>query len=104
MNHAITVEICMNKHKLLRDFFVIICFFVLVVMLILGNADKQDCICSVLSRQSARYPITSHLYSVYDLESVNSGTFVMLQTTCMHGKRVILTIYPDEGYFEGYLQ
>lgn len=94
----------MNKLKLLRDCFVIICFFVLVFMLIRGNTDKQDCICSVLSRQSARYPITSHVYSVYDLESVNSGTFVMLQTTCMHGKRVILTIYPDEGYFEGYLQ
>ena len=104
MNHAITVEICMNKHKLLRDCFVIICFFVLVFMLILGNADKQDCICSVLSRQSARYPITSHLYSVYDLESVNSGTFVMLQTTCKHGNRVILTIYPDDGYIEGYLK
>ena len=94
----------MNKLKLLRDCFVIICFFFLALMLVMGNADKQDCICSVLSRQSARYPITSHRYSVYDLESVNPGTFVMLQTTCKHGNRIILTIYPDEGYFEGYLQ
>lgn len=94
----------MKKHRLLRDCIVTICYFFLVFMLILENADKQDCICSVLSRQSARYPITSHLHSVYDLESVNSGTFVMLQTTCMYGKRVVLTIYPDERYFEGYLQ
>ena len=94
----------MNKLKLLRDCFVIICFFFLVSMLILGNADKQDCICLVLSKQSARYPITSHLSSVYDLESLNPGTFVMLHTTCKHGNRVILTIYPDEGFFEGYLK
>lgn len=94
----------MNKLKLLRDCFVIICFFFLVSMLILRNADRQECICSVLSRQSARYPITSHLYSFCDLESVNPGTFVMLQTTCKHGNRIILTIYPDEGYFEGYLK
>ena len=67
----------------------------LAYMLISENIDKQDCICSVLSRQSARYPITSHLYSVYDLESVDAGIFVMLQTTCKHGNRVILTIYPD---------
>ena len=94
----------MKKLRLLRDGIVIICFFFLVSMLILGDAYKQDCICSVLSIQSARYPITSHLYSVYDLESVNPGTFVMLQTTCKHGNRVILTIYPDEGFFEGYLK
>lgn len=94
----------MKKHKLLRDCVAIICFFFLMFMIALGIADKQACICSVLSRQSARYPVSSHLYSVYDLESVNPGTFVMLQTECKHGKRIILTIYPDKGYFEGYLK
>lgn len=94
----------MKKLRLLRDCIAIICFFILAYMLILGKNEKQDCICSVLSRQSARYPITSHLYSVYDLEFANPGTFVMLNTTCKHGNRAILIIYPDEGYFEGYLK
>ena len=104
MNHAKTVEICMKKLRLLSDGIVLICFLCLALMLVLRNTDKQDCICSVLGRQSARYPITSRLYSVYDFDSTNPGTFVMLQTTCRHGNRVILTIYPEEGYFEGYLK
>ena len=65
--------------------------------------DRSGCVCSVLTTEDTKYPITSILESVWDPYSASEGTFTRLLTTCKHGKRVCLTIFPDEGYYSGYI-
>lgn len=63
--------------------------------------DRSGCICSVLTTEDTKYPITSILESVWDPYSASEGTFTRLRTTCSHGKRVSLMVFTDEGYFVG---
>ena len=63
--------------------------------------DRSRCVCSVLTTEDTKYPITSILESVWDPYSASEGTFTRLRTTCSHGKRVSLTVFTDEGYFVG---
>ena len=83
--------------------------FVLLVLLALGLVvghmiigNRPDCICSTLTRQEERYPITSALNVILDINSAGEGTFIRIITTCEHGERIHATIFPDEGYFTGY--
>lgn len=58
----------MNKLKLLRDCFVIICFFFLVSMLILGNADRQECITAIeLAPEGTCYRARTRFSRFYNL-------------------------------------
>ena len=63
--------------------------------------DRSGCICSILTTEDSKHPITSILESVWDPDSASEGTFTRLLTTCKHGKRVSLTVFTDEGYFVG---
>lgn len=64
--------------------------------------DRSECICSILTTEDTKHPITSSiLESVWDPNSASEGTFTRLRTTCKHGKRVSLTVFTDEGYFVG---
>lgn len=65
--------------------------------------DRSGCICSILTTEDTKHPITSILESVWDPNSASEGTFTRLRTTCKHGKRVSLTIFSDEGYYSGYI-
>jgi len=63
--------------------------------------DRSGCICSILTTEDTKHPITSILESVWDPDSASEGTFTRLLTTCKHGKRVSLIVFTDEGYFVG---
>ena len=67
------------------------------------DPNPPDCICSILTQREERYPITSLLNSIWDGDVSDTGIFIRVMTTCEHGKRIHVTIYPDQGYFSGYI-
>lgn len=87
-----------------REFCIIFCtaavIFLLVINL-LAYLEKRDCLCSKLTKDVRTLPIDDRLSRVYDLDFLNSGTFILLTTNCAHGIRMQITIYPDEGVYRG---
>jgi len=63
--------------------------------------NRSGCICSILTTEDTKHPITSILESVWDPDSASEGTFTRLFITCEHEERVRLTVFTDEGYFLG---
>ena len=49
------------------------------------------------------YAIDERLYRVCEKDTMSSGTFMLVRTTCNHGMRLQLTVMPDEGIFKGYI-
>ena len=74
--------------------------FILMINL-LAYLETRDCPCSVLSYQEETYPIDEKLDRIISRESLKTGTFSLITTTCDHGVRMQLTIYPDEGVYRG---
>ena len=68
-----------------------------------GYADRRQCVCSVLTTEEQTYTIDDRLYRVCEKDTMDSGTFMIVRTTCDHGKRLHLTVMPDEGIFKGYI-
>ena len=89
----------------MRVWFAIISTILVLCILIglMGIIGRSNCMCSILTHQEERYPITSHLNSIWDISSADEGIFIRLIVTCEHGKRIYATIYPDEGYYTGYM-
>ena len=70
---------------------------------ILDYADRQYCVCSMLTTTEETFAIDERLYRVVEQDTMKSGVFMTVRTTCDHGKRLLLTVYPDEGLFKGYI-
>lgn len=89
----------------MKKLIIILAVLIAICLLICFSVcnERSECVCSVLTIDNTKYPITSILNSVWEFDSTSEGTFTRLLTTCEHGKRVCLTIFPDEGFFEGYI-
>ena len=74
--------------------------FILMINL-LAYLETRDCPCSVLTKDEQTLPIDDRLARVYDLDCLNTCTFMLLTTNCDHGFRIQITIYPDEGVYRG---
>lgn len=68
-----------------------------------GYADRQQCVCSILTTEEQTYAIDDRLYRVCEKDTMNSGTFMIVRTTCDHGKHLHLTVMPDEAIYKGYV-
>ena len=64
---------------------------------------RSGCVCSILTKEDTKHPITSILDSVWDPDSASEGTFTRLLTTCEHGEKIFLMVFTDEGYFFGHI-
>lgn len=64
--------------------------------------ERLGCVCSILTEEETKHPLTTILNSVWDTYSATEGTFTRLLTTCNHGERISITIFTDDGYFVGY--
>ena len=67
------------------------------------QSDRASCVCSFLSTTEQTYAIDERLYRVCEKDTMSSGTFLLVRTTCNHGMRLQLTVMPDEGIFKGYI-
>ena len=74
--------------------------YILMINL-LTYLETRDCPCSVLSYQEETYPIDEKLDRIVSRDSLNSGTFLLVTTTCDHGVRMQLTVYNDNGTYRG---
>lgn len=78
---------------------------IIIACLILEYAhnqlDRESCVCSFLSTHEQTYAINERLYRVCEKDTMSSGTFMIVRTICKHGKRLQLTVMPDEGIFKG---
>ena len=68
-----------------------------------GYADRRQCVCSILTTEEQTYAIDDRLYRVCEKDTMNSGTFMIVRTTCDHGMRLHLTVMPDEAIYKGYV-
>ena len=68
-----------------------------------GYADRRQCVCSILTTEEQTYAIDDRLYRVCEKDTMNSGTFMIVRTTCDHGNRLHLTVMPDEAIYKGYV-
>lgn len=66
-------------------------------------ADRRSCVCSMLTTTEETFAIDERLYRVVEQDTMKSGVFMTVRTTCDHGRRLLLTVYPDEGLFKGYI-
>ena len=64
-------------------------------------ADCRNCVCSMLTTTEKTFVIDERLYRVVEQDTMKSGVFMTVRTTCDHGRRLLLTVYPDEGLFKG---
>lgn len=67
------------------------------------QSDRASCVCSFLSTTEQTYAIDERLYRVCEKDTMSSGTFMLVRTTCNHGMRLQLTVMPDKGIFKGYI-
>ena len=94
MNHAV-------RKVILSVIAVLLCC--LIVLWARGYADRRQCVCSILTTEDQTYAIDNRLYRVCEKDTLNSGTFMIVRTTCDHGKNLHLTVMPDEGIYKGYV-
>lgn len=66
-------------------------------------ADRRNCVCSMLTTTEETFTIDDRLYRVVEQDTMKSGVFMVVRTTCDHEKQLHLTVYPDEGIFKGYI-
>jgi len=65
--------------------------------------DRQQCVCSMLTEEEQTFSIDDRLYRVCEKDTMKSGVFMYVRTSCDHGKNLHLTVSPDEGIFKGYI-
>jgi hypothetical protein len=89
-------------HKvILAGIAVLLCY--LIAFWACGYADRRQCVCSILTTEEQTHAIDDRLYRVCEKDTMSSGTFMIVRTTCDHGKRLHLTVMPDEGTYQGYI-
>ena len=71
--------------------------------MIADYVDRSQCVCSKLTAEEQNFKIDDHLYRVCEKDTLSSGTFMIVRTTCDHGQKLHLTVRPDEGTYSGYL-
>ena len=94
MKHAV--------HKVLLAGIVLL-LFCLIAVWARGYADRRQCVCSILTTEEQTHAIDDRLYRVCEKDTMNSGTFMIVRTTCDHGNRLHLTVMPDEAIYKGYV-
>ena len=65
--------------------------------------DRQQCVCSLLTEEEQTFSIDDRLYRVCERDTMKSGVFMYVRTSCDHGKNLHLTVFPDEDIFKGYI-
>ena len=53
----------------------------LIVLWARDYADRQQCVCSILTTEEQTYAIDDRLYRVCEKDTMNSGTFMIVRTT-----------------------
>ena len=90
--------------RFFKEFSIVFCTAAVIYILVINlfaYLETRDCPCSVLSYQEETYPIDEKLDRIISCDSLDSGTFTLVTTTCDHGVRIQLTLYPDEAVFRG---
>ena len=65
--------------------------------------DRQQCVCSMLTEEEQTFSIDDRLYRVCEKDTMKSGVFMYVRTSCDHGKNLHLTVFPDEDIFKGFI-
>ena len=65
--------------------------------------DRSHCVCSKLTAETQTFAMDDSFYRVCEKDTLASGTFMIVRTTCDHGRKIHLTVQPDEGTYSGYL-
>ena len=63
--------------------------------------EKQDCICAKMTSEEQEFKIDDRLRGFYGDVEDKTGTFILASSSCRHGKSILLTIFPDEGWYKG---
>ena len=90
--------------RFFKEFSIVFCTAAVIYILVINlfaYLETRDCPCSVLSYQEETYPIDEKLDRIVSRDSLNSGTFLLVTTTCDHGVHMQLTIYNDNGTYRG---
>ena len=82
---------------------IVVLLLCLIAVWTRGYADRQQCVCTILTTEEQTYAIDDRLYRVCEKDTMNSGTFMIVRTTCDHGKHLHLTVMPDEAIYKGYV-
>lgn len=67
------------------------------------SADRQNCICALLTDDDTLYPIDAKLDSIIDTSTLNPGTFVRINSHCRHNVSLSLTVFVDDGVYRGHI-
>lgn len=70
---------------------------------VLAYKDWRGCVCSVLSSTEQTFPIDERFYRVCEEDTLHSGTFAIIRTTCDHGHTLSLRASADSGTYIGYI-
>lgn len=73
-----------------------------VCMQVYAYLEKQDCICAKLIAEEQEFVIDDRLRNYYGDVEDKTGTFIRSLGQCRHGRRILLTIFPDEEIYRGY--
>lgn len=90
----------------MKPLFASICL-VIAVLLFFGilarwkHTEREECICTILAEDDASSPFDARLSSIIDINTLTPGTFVQVKTQCQHDVHLWITIFVDEGYYEG---
>ena len=90
--------------RFFKEFSIVFCTAAVIYILVINlfaYLETRDCPCSVLSYQEETYPIDEKLDRIVSRDSLKTGTFSLITTTCDHGVRMQLTIYNDNGTYRG---
>lgn len=79
------------------------CVILIAATIVLRYIDHQNCLCSQLTTESQRYPIDDKLLAICDGVDKETGVFIQISTRCKHGVSLHLTVYPDEGFYRGFI-
>ena len=93
----------MRKKSIIACMFILLALACTAIPGIRDYADQQNCVCSMLTTEEEIFTIDDRLYRVIEQNTMKSGVFMVVRTTCDHDKQLHLTVYPDEGSFMGYI-
>ena len=90
--------------RFFKEFSIVFCTAAVIYILVINlfaYLETRDCPCSVLSYQEETYPIDEKLDRIISRDSLHTGSFMLVTTTCDHGVRMQLTINYDSGTYRG---
>ncbi len=72
-----------------------------VLVQVYAYFEKQDCICAKLTTEEQEFEIDDRLRAFYEGVDEQTGVFIRFSSLCRHGKNIMLTVFPDEGFYKG---